>query len=195
MSFRLPLAASSAFVAAFSLSSHAQELEQVDVFRDAAVVTWSASAEDDNGALARSFHSGSISDAMVFPAAADGMWGALKARIGTWSPDIADATAAALLSDAEDARLELALKRRPAGIGRRRHRLAAGQPQSDRNRRGPVGRRLGRRGPDWMHGEMKDLLFRRVELNMEIAAQEEVVQVLEKKVASQESHGGRFTGR
>jgi len=181
MSFRLPLAASSAFVAAFSFSSHAQELEQVDVFRDAAVVTWSASAEDDNGALARSFNSGSISDAMVFPAAADGMWGALNARIGTWSPDIADATAAALLSDAEDARLELALKRAQLELVEEDIALL----RANRKVTGTAEALLVEDLADvaqWMHGEMKDLLFRRVELNMEIAAQEEVVQVLEKKI-------------
>ena len=172
MSFRLLPAACSAFVAICSFPSHAQEIEQVDVFRDAAVVTWTAGSAGGSGAMARSFHSASPSDAMVFPTSADGIWGALNARSGTWSPDVPDAASTAVKNDLDNARLELALKRAQLELVEEDIALL----RANRKVTGTAEALLVEDLVDvaqWMHGEMKDLLFRRVELNMEIEAPEE----------------------
>lgn len=191
MSFRLLPAACSAFVAICSFPSHAQEIEQVDVFRDAAVVTWTAGSAGGSGAMARSFHSASPSDAMVFPTSADGIWGALNARSGTWSPDVPDAASTAVKNDLDNARLELALKRAQLELVEEDIALL----RANRKVTGTAEALLVEDLVDvaqWMHGEMKDLLFRRVELNMEIEAQEEEVQALERSVQERQPRRAYF---
>ena len=178
MSFRLPFLACSALAAACNVPTYAQELEQVDVFRDAAVVTWKASSSEEVGALARSFHSGSPADAMVFPTAADVQWGALEARSGTWPASDDKSGPSALDSDLKDARLELALKNAQLALAEEDIALLRANRQVTGTSEALLVEDLAEVA-DWMHGEMKDLLFRRVELNMEVAAQEKVVQDLE----------------
>jgi hypothetical protein len=183
MSFRLPFWACSAFVATCSVPSLAQELEQVDVFRDAAVVTWRANGTNGSGTLARSFHSNSPADAMVFPTAADGQWGALGARRATWPAENADPGFSALTANLENARLELALKNAQLALAEEDIALLRANRQVTGTSEALLVEDLAEVA-DWMHDEMKDLLFRRVELNLEIAEQEKAVQALEKKVQS-----------
>lgn len=191
MSFRRSLTACSAIAAVWSTTTYAQELEQVDVFRDAVVATWTASADNGGGALARSFHSGSPSDAMVFPSSGEGSWGAVQARRSTWPVQPVNAGATAADTDLHNAQLELALKGAQLALVEEDIALLRANRQVSGTSEALLVEDLAEVA-DWMHGEMKDLLFRRVELNMEVAEQERLVASLEKKAAAEKPRGAFF---
>ena len=141
--------------------------------------------------MARSFHSGSPSDAMVFPSSGEGSWGAVQARRSTWPVQPVNAGATAADTDLDNAQLELALKGAQLALVEEDIALLRANRQVSGTSEALLVEDLAEVA-DWMHGEMKDLLFRRVELNMEVAEQERLVASLEKKAAAEKPRGAFF---
>ena len=145
----------------------AQTLRQVDVFRDAVVTTWVSEVRPGINPVARSLHATSPEQVMIF-GGVKGLRGALRMEEEQWWPDGNGAEWERLEGAVQGAELELALKRAQMELVEedlallRANRRVAGTSEallvedlSD--------------VAEWIHEETKELLFRRVELRMEVA--------------------------
>ena len=156
---------------------HAQTVDHVDVFRDAAVVTWSSDAGKEEGVIARSFHCTALSDVHLFPADPLDQWGAVRMDAAPWQSDAAVEPLRALSEDLENARVELALKQAQLQLVEEDLALLRANRKVGGTSEAVLVEDLVEVA-DWMHDEMKDLLFRRVELSMEVEEKQAEVEAL-----------------
>lgn len=156
----------------------AQTVERVDAFRDALVVTWSAGGGTESGAVARSFHVVSASDLVLYPSSEAGAVGMARMERKDWFPEGGADAWAAWQSGMEEARLAFDLKQ------------AQGDLVEDDLALLRANRKVGGTSEallvedleavaQWMHEEIKDLLYRRVELRNEIADKQADIDRLE----------------
>ena len=157
-------------LAVFAGSIHAQTVERVTLYRDAAVVTWAAELTAGDCALARSLSPLSMGRITVYPASPNKGLGAMSNVEFRWSSPDGDA-----LQRAEDRlevlRLDVALKEAQLALVEedlavlRANRSIGGTAESllveDLEEM-----------VDWMHDAFREMLYRRVELREELAALE-----------------------
>ena len=154
----------------FAGSIHAQTLEEVTLYRDAAVVTWTAELTAGDCALARSLSPLSMDRVTVYPANADQALGAMSNVEFPWSNPDGDG-----LQRAEERlevlRLDVALKEAQLALVEedlavlRANRSIGGTSES------LLVEDLEEMA-DWMHDAFREMLYRRVELREELAALE-----------------------
>ena len=155
-------------LAVFAGSIHAQTLEGVTLYRDAAVVTWTAGSPQGSSALARSLSPLSMDRVTAYPANADQAIGAMSNVEFPWSNPDGDA-----LQRAEERlevlRLDVALKEAQLALVEedlavlRANRSIGGTSES------LLVEDLEEMA-DWMHDAFREMLYRRVELREELAA-------------------------
>ena len=171
MSLRLRLILTTLFLlAAGARAVHAQVIERVTLYRDAAVVTWRAELNAGDCPLARSFLPLSLDRVTVYPASPEQALGAMSNVEFLWSSSGGDA-----LQRAEDRlevlRLDVALKE--AQLALVEEDLAV--LRSNRSIGGTAESLLVEdleEMADWMHDAFREMLYRQVELREELAAVE-----------------------
>lgn len=157
-------------LAVFAGPIHAQTVERVTVYRDAAVVTWTTELTAGECALALSLSPPTQNRVTVYPANADQALGAMSSVEFPWSTADGDA-----LQRAEDRlevlRLDVALKEAQLALVEedlavlRANRSIGGTSES------LLVEDLEEMA-DWMHDAFRDMLYRRVELREELDALE-----------------------
>ena len=164
-------------LATLNVALHAQTVDHVDVFRDAAVVTWSADAGDEGGRIARSFHGAAVGDVLLFPGGALDQWGAVRMDVAPWQTDAGEGQLRALTDMLENARVEWALKQAQLQLVEEDLALLRANRKVGGTSEAVLVEDLVEVA-DWMHDEMKDLLYRQVELSMEVEEKREEVEAL-----------------
>ncbi len=150
---------------------HSQTLHHVDVFRDAAVVTWKSEVHPGGNVVALSLHSNRAEDVMLFGSSMNER-GALRLEEGLWWPDGTGTEWTQQGEALNSAGLELQLKYAQRELVEedlallRANRSVAGTSE-------PLLVEDLSDVADWIHKETKELLFRRVELKAEIDEGEE----------------------
>jgi len=157
-------------LAAFAGSNHAQTLERVTLYRDAAVVTWASELTAGDCPLARSLSPLSMERVTVYPANSGQALGAMSNVEFPWSGS--DGTTLKLAEDRmEVLRLDVALKEAQLALVEedlavlRANRSIGGTAES------LLVEDLEEMA-DWMHDAFREMLYRRVELQEELAALE-----------------------
>lgn len=152
-----------------ALPAGAQTLHHVDVFQDAVVATWRAEARSGSCAVAHSFHAHSTVDLFVFDGDAAAQRGGLVAEPVDWYPEGGQEQHAALVTAAEAARLEWALKVAQLELTEEDLALLRANRKVGGTAESLLVEDLQEMA-DWMHEAIRELLFRRVELQAEVAA-------------------------
>lgn len=151
--------------------SHAQTIDRVDVFRDAAVVTWRTQARPGPCPVARSFHAVMPSDVLVFDEADAPPRGGAQGEEVKWFDTGGEARFEAADKALKSARLELELKRAQLELVEEDLALLRANRKVGGTSESLLVEDLELM-VDWMHEEAKDRLFRRVELKAEIEDEE-----------------------
>ena len=154
-----------------------QTLDHVDVFRDAVVTTWKAEARSGPCAVALSFHASRPSDVLVFAADTEGPRGGVQAEASDWFRAGGQAAWEKADGELEDAVLELALKNAQFQLVEEDLALLRANRKVGGTSEALLVEDLAEVA-DFMHEEVKDLLYRRVELTSEIEAKEKQMEVL-----------------
>ena len=177
MRLRLMTAAAGIAAAPLNVALHAQSVDHVDVFRDAAVVTWNADAGGDAGHIARSFHCTAAGDVLLFPGGGLDQWGAVRMEAAPWQSGDAGEALSKLTEGLENAQVELALKKAQLQLVEEDLALLRANRKVGGTSEAVLVEDLVEVA-DWMHDEMKDLLFRQVELSLEVEEKWEEVEAL-----------------
>lgn len=161
-----------------------QSVHRVDVFRDAVVVTWKAEAKPGACAVARSFRASDAADVLVFDAAGDQARGGLLHSTAEWFPSGGAELLKATETELKEATLNLALKLAQADLVEDDLALLRANRKVGGTAEALLVEDLAEVA-DWMHEEIRDLLYRRIELHAEVGALEETVHQLERSQAEQ----------
>lgn len=157
----------------FSASSSAQTVERVDVFRDAAVVTWKTPATPGSCVVARSFHAAIPADVVVYDTQYISSRGSVQSEEDLWFETGGKTRFTEAEQALESARLELDLKRAQLELVEEDLALLRANRKVGGTSESLLVEDLEQMA-DWVHEKSKDLLFRRVELTTEIADKEEL---------------------
>ena len=157
-----------------------QTVDHVDVFRDAVVVTWKADVRPGECALAQSFHAVDNADVMVFDDAGTAERGALASARSEWYPPGGEAAWKALDAEWKEAQWDLGMKMAQADLVEDDLALLRANRKVGGTSEALLVEDLAEVA-DWMHEEIKDLLYRRIELKAEIEAMGEEMTRLEER--------------
>ena len=151
-------------------SIHAQTIERVTLYRDAAVVTWEAELTAGNCVLARSVSPLAEDRVMVYPARPNQALGAMSNVEFLWSTADGD-----VIERAEDRlevlRLDVALKEAQLALVEEDLALLRANRSIGGTAESLLVEDLEEMA-DWMHDAFREMLYRRVELREELAALE-----------------------
>ena len=167
-------------LAVFAGPIHAQTLERVTLYRDAAVVTWTAELTAGDCPLARSFSPFSEDRVAVYPGSPGQALGAMSSVAVPWSSADGDEWQRGK-DRLEVLRLDVALKEAQLALVEedlavlRANRSIGGTAES-------VLVEDLEEMADWMHDAFREMLYRRVELQEELAALERERQKVEEVV-------------
>lgn len=161
----------------------AQTVERVDVYRDAAVVTWKSELKAGSCHVARSFHAAHPSDLMLFAGNGSSSHGALRMETGQWSSPEGARKRESLEAALRSAELELGLKNAQLQLVEEDLALLRANRQVGGTSEALLVEDLAEVA-EWMHEETKELLYRRVELKAEVEAAGEALARIEDEWAA-----------
>lgn len=164
-----PVAIATALCVAGLSRVSAQTVERVDVYRDAAVVTWKSELKAGPCHVARSFHAAHPSDLMLFAGNGTSSHGALRMETGEWNSPEGARRRESLEAALQSAELELGLKNAQLQLVEEDLALLRANRQVGGTSEALLVEDLAEVA-EWMHEETKELLYRRVELKAEVEA-------------------------